>query len=107
MDEARDNIRKIEDSLKDILIKTKQVTERTVKKILQKTILGTRYLKSELDITAINTVGFYYNFKNEDNELFSTSLYEIDRIIEERRNFLAPIKEELAYVPEVYKDFIK
>ena len=51
-------------------------------------------------------MGFHYNLKNEDNELFSTSLYEIDHIIEERRNILASIKKKLAYVSEAYKDFI-
>jgi hypothetical protein len=51
-------------------------------------------------------VGFYYNLKNADNELFSTSLYKIDRIIDERRYFIIFIEEELAYVPNTYKDFI-
>jgi hypothetical protein len=51
-------------------------------------------------------VGFYYNLKNADNELFSTSLYKIDRIIDKRRYFIISIEEELAYVPNIYKDFI-
>jgi hypothetical protein len=51
-------------------------------------------------------VGFYYNFKNTDNELFNTSLYKIDRIIDERRYFIISIKEEFAYVSNIYKDFI-
>jgi hypothetical protein len=51
-------------------------------------------------------VGFYYNFKNADNELFSTSLYKIDRIIDKRRHSIISIEEELAYVPNIYKDFI-
>jgi hypothetical protein len=106
MDEARDNIRKIKNSLKNILIKIKQIIKKIVKKILQKATLKIYYLKSGLDITAIDAVDFHHNLKNENNELFSTSLYEIDRIIEERRNILAFIKKKLAYVPEAYKDFI-
>jgi hypothetical protein len=51
-------------------------------------------------------VGFYYNLKNADNELFSTSLYKIDRIIDERRHPIIPIEEELAYVSNIYKKFI-
>jgi hypothetical protein len=51
-------------------------------------------------------VGFYYNFKNADNKLFSTSLYKIDRIIDERRYFIISIEEELAYVSNIYKKFI-
>jgi hypothetical protein len=106
VDEAKENIRKIKNSLKNILVKTRQVTEKIVKKILQKIILKTKYLKSGFDIAVIGAVGFYYNLKNADNELFSTSLYEIDRIINKRRYFIISIEKELAYVPNIYKDFI-
>jgi hypothetical protein len=51
-------------------------------------------------------VGFYYNLKNADNELFSTSLYKIDRIIDKGCYSIIFIKKELAYVPNIYKDFI-
>ena len=51
-------------------------------------------------------MGFYYNHKNADNELFNTSLYKIDRIIDERRYFIIFIEKELAYVLNIYKKFI-
>jgi hypothetical protein len=51
-------------------------------------------------------MGFYYNLKRRTNELFSTSLYEIDRLIEDRLNFFSPIKKKLVYIPETYRDFI-
>jgi hypothetical protein len=31
-----------------------------------------------IDIAAINTWGMYYNLKAQENEAFTTSLYEID-----------------------------
>ena len=51
-------------------------------------------------------MGFYYNLKNTNNKLFSTSLYKIDRIINKRRYFIRSIEEGLAYVSNIYKDFI-
>ena len=39
-----------------------------------------------LDIYAISAAGFYYNIIRADNELFSTSLYEIDYIIDDRQD---------------------
>jgi hypothetical protein len=51
-------------------------------------------------------MGFYYNLKRRTNELFSTSLYKIDYLIKDRLNLFSPIKKELVYVPEAYRDFI-
>jgi hypothetical protein len=51
-------------------------------------------------------MGFYYNLKRRTNELFSTSLYKIDRLIEDRLNFFSPTKEEFVHVSEIYRDFI-
>jgi hypothetical protein len=36
-----------------------------------------------IDIKEIGAVGFYYNLRKKENEFFSTSLYEIDCLIEE------------------------
>jgi hypothetical protein len=51
-------------------------------------------------------VGFYFNLRKKTNELFNTSFYEINRLLENRRNSLFPIEEELAQVPEAYYNFI-
>ena len=51
-------------------------------------------------------MGFYYNLKNINNKLFNISLYKIDYIIDKRRYFIISIEEELAYVSNIYKDFI-
>ena len=51
-------------------------------------------------------MGFYFNLRKKTNELFSTNLYKIDRLIKNRRNFLPSTEEELVQVPEIYYDFI-
>jgi hypothetical protein len=51
-------------------------------------------------------VSFHHNFKNADNELFNTSLYKINRIINKRRHPIIFIEEELTNVPKIYKNFI-
>jgi hypothetical protein len=63
-------------------------------------------VRAGLDITIINAEGFYFNFYKNNNELFGTSLYEIDRLIDERQNPLIITEKELAHVPETYRDFI-
>ena len=37
-----------------------------------------------VDIAAISAIAFHFNMYRRDNEVFTTSLYEIDRIIDER-----------------------
>ena len=38
------------------------------------------------DLALIGGIGFYIGMKHKDNEFFTTSLYKIDRIIEEKEN---------------------
>jgi hypothetical protein len=96
----------MEDNLKNILIKTIQPNTKSIKNILRKLAPPTQYTRTGLDIAVIGAMGFYYNFKRRTNKLFSTSLYKIDRLIEDRLNFFLSIKKELAHVPEAYRDFI-
>jgi hypothetical protein len=63
-------------------------------------------VRAGLDIAIISAEGFYFNFYKNNNELFGTSLYEINRLIDERQNLLIITEEELAHVPEAYRDFI-
>jgi hypothetical protein len=51
-------------------------------------------------------VGFYFNLRKKTNKLFSTSLYKMDYLIEDRRNPPPFIKKKLVQVPEAYYDFI-
>ena len=105
--DTRDSLRKIEDNLKGLLVKIPRPGASTIKSILRKLTPPTeRYTRNTLDITAIGAVGFYFNLRKKTNELFSTSLYEVDRLIEDRRNFSPPTEEELAQVPEAYHDYM-
>ena len=38
------------------------------------------------DLALIGGIGFYIGIKYKDNEFFTTSLYKIDRIIDEKEN---------------------
>lgn len=40
----------------------------------------------QIDIAEISAVGFHFNLRQPANEFFSTSLYEIDRILEDRED---------------------
>ena len=44
-----------------------------------------------VDIAAISAIGFHFNIYRKDNEVFTTSLYEIDRIINEKEE--GPVEE--------------
>jgi len=44
-----------------------------------------------LDIAAISAIGFHFNIYQKDNEVFITSLYKINRIINEKEK--GPVKE--------------
>lgn len=39
----------------------------------------------EIDVALISPAGFHHNLYKEDNELFTTSLYEVDRILADKR----------------------
>jgi hypothetical protein len=47
-----------------------------------------------LDIAAISTIGFHFNIYQKDNEVFITSLYKINRIINEKEEGLAKESDE-------------
>ena len=55
-----------------------------------------------VDVNLISAAAFHFNLRRPQNELFSTSLYEIDRLIEDKET-----AEELEQkLPEAYKDYI-
>jgi hypothetical protein len=87
----------MEDNLKGILVRTPRSGASSIKSILRRLAPPTeRYIRTGLDIAAIGAVGFYFNLRKKINELFSTSLYEMDRLIEDRRQSLLFIEEKLA-----------
>ena len=66
------------------------------------------YTPPAVDITAISTVVFYFNIYQEDNKVFITSLYKIDRIINKREEKPAEeTNKELikCLLPTIYTDY--
>ena len=58
-----------------------------------------------VDIAAISAIAFYFNIYRKDSEVFITSLYEINRIINKREEELAKeTNEELVkrLLPTIY-----
>jgi len=51
-----------------------------------------------VDIAAISTIGFHFNIYQKDNEVFITSLYKINQIIN---------KKEKGLVEETNKELVK
>jgi hypothetical protein len=47
------------------------------------------YNPPTVDITAISAIAFHFNMYRRDNKVFTTSLYKINRIINEREEELA------------------
>jgi len=67
-----------------------------------------------VDITIISAIAFHFNIYRRDNEVFITSLYEINRIIAKREEELAKktnkelVKRLLSTIYAGYKDvFLK
>ena len=54
-----------------------------------------------IDIAAINSNGFHLSMYRPDNEVFSTSLYEIDRILEDREEEEAVVDGAFAEGPKM------
>jgi transposase InsO family protein len=71
-----------------------------------------REIVAPVDIYGISAHAFHLNCKQSNNELFSTSLYEIERIIERKRsiqlNSMATYdpQEDLSRIPESYTQYL-
>src|SRR5271155_2773250 len=61
-----------------------------------------------IDIKEISAVGLHFNMYKKENEVFVTSLYEIDRLIEEAlQDEDEETREEIERrLPAAYKDYI-
>ena len=63
-----------------------------------------------VDITAISAIAFHFNIYRKDNEVFTTSLYKINRIINKREEKLIKktnkelVKCLLSIIYTKYKD---
>jgi hypothetical protein len=100
--DTKDNLRKMQQELKGV----------TTTPIPQKPQGSRTPLLSRdpptVDIAGISAVAFHFNMYRRDNEVFTTSLYEIDRIINEREERPAEeTDEELVerLLPTVYAGY--
>ena len=61
-----------------------------------------------IDIKEISTIGFHYNLYKKENEVFKTSLYEINYLIKEAlQDEDEEIREEIEkQLPPKYKEYI-
>ena len=48
-----------------------------------------------IDIAEVGSAGFYFNMQRPENEVFALSLYELDRMIEDRETLDTPENEDL------------
>jgi transposase InsO family protein len=55
----------------------------------------------KVDIASIHAVGLHLNMKRPENEIFGTSLYEIDRILGDRCDTIADVPQ----IPQAYVQF--
>ena len=78
--DLNNSLRKMEQELQAV---TKVVTMPPPRTTSQKDLLT-------IDIAQISAVGFHFNLYRPENEVFQTSLYEIDRILEERAELDGP-----------------
>jgi transposase InsO family protein len=63
-------------------------------------------LPATLEIHEISAAAFNLHLKRADNTFFTTSLYEIDRILEERKTIAVVVEDEVSsQVPDCYSDF--
>ena len=97
-EDLQNSLQKMDQELKGLIVRPRPRSRSHAKKPLA------------VDIKEIGAVGFHYNLRKKENEVFVTSLYEIDRLIEEA---LYPededeeTREEIdKRLPAAYKDYI-
>jgi hypothetical protein len=56
-----------------------------------------------IKITGISSIGIYYNLRQPENEAFTISLYEIDSLLEQRRE--PPLEAKEPTIPDRYTEF--
>jgi predicted aspartyl protease len=59
--------------------------------------------KQTIDIAAISAIGIHYNLRVPSNEAFTTSIYEIDRILQDRQEALDTPEQEEDYLEALRK----
>lgn len=120
-DDIRQSLLKMDKELKSLV--TSEELQQQQKELDPKPIAPKQpALGSSLsvDIFAVSAAGFHYNMRRKDNLVFSTSLYEIDRLLEERASIAYADNEalqttainaldedeDLVKVPSCYNEFL-
>ena len=78
-DDTRQNLRRMEDELAGVVVQTTPYKRKPFPKNQSK-----EHQQVTVDIAGISAEGTHFNMRRADNEAFTTSLYEIDRILEDR-----------------------
>jgi hypothetical protein len=94
---VRDSLRKMNDNLRGV---QKPIELPYKKKPFQPKLR--LYL---IDICGISAAGFHLSLYNPKSEVFTTSLYEIDRILDARQETKYDTQEE-AQIPDAYSDLV-
>lgn len=91
--DTQDDLRKMDDNLRGV--------ERSKGMPYQKKPFQPSPEPYQVDIASVSAVGLHLNMKRPENEVFSTSLYEINRILEDRCDSIA----EVPQFPQAYTRF--
>jgi predicted aspartyl protease len=93
--DLNDSLRKMEQELRGV---TKAPTQPRIRRTVSQESLLT------IDIAQISATGFHFNLHRPENEVFSISLYEIDRILEEKQE-TSEEKELLSLLPVYLRNY--
>ena len=83
----RDNLQKMQQELKGVMT---PVPQKPLKSCTPLLLCD----PPAVDIAAISAIAFHFNMYRKNNEVFTTSLYEINRIINEREEKLTEETDE-------------
>jgi hypothetical protein len=91
------SLRKMEKELRDV---TTSTTKPRVRRPPPRKDLPT------IDIAQISATGFHFNLYRPENEVFQISLYEIDRILEERQESIEEEEQDLrTFLPAYLRNY--
>jgi transposase InsO family protein len=97
--DMRDQMQKMEDNLAG----TVRVKETPYKKKPFPASPPSAPQQQTIDIAAVSAIGFHYNLRVPENEAFTTSIYEIDRVLQDRQETIDAQEQEEDYLEAIRK----